>query len=384
MKILWLNCVTDKSFSHTELIEIPPLLQSMGDQIRVVIAGDGNIELPDFYITLPMPFGKLRAYRLLTALSLPYLCLKYKPDVLITDWMSAALTRSIVLLRRLGILHLKLVHDIRTVPVKEDRGKARRVYEGALDFARRHFDGVTTITEVLRDDVCSENGLPPAAIAVWSSGVNVHHFQPLSADDLRRDLGLEGKFIVFYHGSVNVNRGVIELAEAVQHLVDIPDLRIMIVGGGDQWDTLRSIVREKRLDQVMLKPGIPYAQIPAWIALADLCVVPLPDHPWWRVSSPLKLMEYLAMGKPVLLTDMRAHHAVIPDNDAFYIAEATADAFAAGIRLAMKQRSRFADLGEKGRKRAESELTWQKQAEILRDYLEGIISGIISLRGIQS
>jgi len=382
MKILWVNSATTDSFSHTELIEIPPVFQRKGDEIRVLVAGRAAGQLPDYYVALPMLFGSFKAYRLIVTLILPWLCLKYRPDVILTDWISASLTRLIVLARSLGLFGGKLIHDVRTVPVKEDGGKSRAYYAKALSYARRHFDGITTITGPLRDEICSEFGLSPDHIAVWASGVDVAHFHPLENQDLRRELGLENKFVVFYHGAVNENRGIIELAEAIQYLGDLPDLRLLIVGAGNQWDKLEAAVAEKQLDKVILKPSVPYSQIPNWIALADLCVVPLPDHPWWRVSSPLKLMEYLAMGKPVLLTEMRAHRAIIPDDEgAFYVSEARPEVFAEGIRRALGQRDRFAGMGEWGRGKAKADLTWEKQAGILRDYMISVLEGKVLLKG---
>jgi glycosyltransferase involved in cell wall biosynthesis len=383
MKILWLNSIRDDSFSHTELIEIPPLLQERGDEIRVVVASTGaRTMLPDYYVTLPMPFGKLGAYRLLVTVLLPALCAKYRPDIILTDWMSATLVRLVVLFRYLGFVDCKFVHDVRTVPVKHDGGKGQRVYSAALTYARRHFDGVTTITPPLRELICRDYHFTPARVGVWTSGVDTNRFKPQETTELRRKLGLEDKFVVFYHGSVNENRGVTELARAFRYLQDNDDIRMLIVGGGNEWEQLRSIVKGENLDQVILEPSVPYTDVPAWIAVADLCAVPLPDHPWWRVSSPLKLMEYLAMGKPVLLTDNLAHRSVLPDDgEAYYVAEADPEAFAEGIHRAYSQRNRLEEISQSGRRRAETELTWEKQAEILHIYLGEVAKSSLPLRG---
>ena len=121
MKILWLNCVKDDSFSHTELIEIPPLLREKGAETLVLVASTAaRSRLPDFYVPLPMPFKKLMGYRLLMMALLPILFAKYRPDIILTDWMSATLVRLMVLLRSLGFVDCKFVHDVRTVPVKHD------------------------------------------------------------------------------------------------------------------------------------------------------------------------------------------------------------------------------------------------------------------------
>lgn len=380
MKILWVNSSSDKTFSNTRLFGIPPVLERMGDQNLVLISGQSGANLPAYFVPLPMPFGKLKIYRFLVSFILPFLCVKYKPDVVLTDWMSARLARLVVLLKSAGLLNCKLVHDVRTVPVKEDRGKSWRVYSGSIEYAKRHFDGLTTITEPLRDEMCVQFNIAPETVSVWSSGVDVAHFHPQDGSNLRRNEGLENKFVVFYHGAVNVNRGVLELAQAAEFLRDLPDLRIVVVGGGNEWNRMETLVDEKKLDQVILVPGVPYAEIPRWIAMANLCVVPLPDHPWWRVSSPLKLMEYLAMGKPILLTEMPAHRVVIPsDDDAFYVPAATSEELAGGIRTALNRRDRFVEMGERGRKKAVADLTWDKQASLLRQYLQSVMEGKIGI-----
>ena len=339
MKILWVNSGLGKTFSNTRLYGIPPALNSMGDENKILIAGKAQTALPKEFVPLPVPGGRLGAYRLLVTLLLPLLCLKYRPDIILTDWMSATLTRGVVLFRRLGLLGCKLVHDVRTVPVKEDGGKSLRVFESSIGYAKANFQGLTTITETLRDEIHARFKIDPGEIAVWTSGVDPDHFQPRDSSQLRRELGLEDKFVVFYHGSVNQNRGVVELALSAQYLRDREDVRILILGGGNEWDRLQQIVKDHQLDRVILKPGVPYDQIPDWIACADLCVVPLPDHPWWRVSSPLKLMEYLAMGKPVLLTEMQAHRAVVSsDEDAFYVSGNDPQTLADGIRRAVENR----------------------------------------------
>jgi len=381
MKILWVNSGLGRTLSNTRLFGMPPALRELGDESIVLIGGRAEGALPDYFRPLPVPFGRLRLYRLLLALLLPYLCLKYRPDVILTDWMSAELTRLAVFFRRLGFLKCKFVHDVRTVPVKEDGGKSWRVYAGSLEYARAHFDGVTTITELLRDEITATFGIPAQAMAVWTSGVDIEHFRPRDAAELRHRLGLEGKFVAFYHGNVQQNRGVAELVEAMDLLRDLPEVYLLVVGGGHEWPILERIKQEKRLDRVILQPGVPYSEMPEWITVADLCIVPLPDHPWWRVSSPLKLMEYLALGKPVLLTEMPAHRAVIPSNeDAFYVPRCDPRDFAEGLRRALRERHRFAEMGQRGRDHAASKLTWKCQAVVLKKYLERVLAEVISLR----
>ncbi len=381
MRILWVNSSTTETNSNTRLFGIPPIFEEMGHTSSCLVAGRPSAALPEYFITLPMLFGRFGLYRFLATVALPFLCMKHRPDVIITDWMSAVLTRFVVILKKIGFLKVKLIHDVRTVPVKDDGGKSYSVYTKSLKYAKANFDGITTITKPLREKICAEFDYFPDQIAIWTSGVDTNHFQPRDASELRQELNLNGKFVVFYHGSVNQNRGVVRLAEAAEYLRNYPEVRILIVGSGNQWNRLQSVIKRKNLDQVILKQTVPYAEIPRWISLADLCVVPLPDHPWWRVSSPLKLMEYLSMGKPVLLTEMIAHRAIIPSgDDAFYVEDASPKAFAEGIKRAIKAKDKLKQMGEWGRRKADSELTWRDQASVLINYIYAVLEGKVNIR----
>jgi glycosyltransferase involved in cell wall biosynthesis len=64
----------------------------------------------------------------------------------------------------------------------------------------------------------------------------------------------------------------------------------------------------------MLINIVKHEQVADYISLADICVVLLPRLPWWEISSPLKLMEYLAMEKPIVLSDINAHQSIVTKN----------------------------------------------------------------------
>ena len=97
-------------------------------------------------------------------------------------------------------------------------------------------------------------------------------------------------------------------------------IKLFLLGSGDSFDKICEIIRTYNLqDTVKLHGWVDYDQVPEFISIADLCIVPLPDIDWWRVSSPLKLMEYIACGKNILLTDMVAHTNVIGRNGNYFL-----------------------------------------------------------------
>ncbi len=59
-------------------------------------------------------------------------------------------------------------------------------------------------------------------------------------------------------------------------------------------------------DQVQFRGFVPYEHVADEIAQADVCICPLPDRLEWNVSSPLKVFEYMACAKPMILTPIPA------------------------------------------------------------------------------
>jgi glycosyltransferase involved in cell wall biosynthesis len=64
-------------------------------------------------------------------------------------------------------------------------------------------------------------------------------------------------------------------------------------------------------DVIQLRGPVDYTEVPDYIAACDVGIVPLPDHEWFRYQCPIKLLEYLATGKPVIVSNIPANAWVV-------------------------------------------------------------------------
>jgi len=153
-------------------------------------------------------------------------------------------------------------------------------------------------------------GFPARRIVYVPNGVDRERFgaiDPRQVQDLRRRLGLEDKRVVAYVGSMSlVNHPVNLLLDA------FGDVRrqcgqavLLLVGGGEDYDGLRHQAAELGLGEAALFTGkVPPGEVPLYLALSDISVEPVYDDLAARARSPLKIVESLAVGTPVVSGDV--------------------------------------------------------------------------------
>ena len=261
---------------------------------------------------------------------------------------------------------LTLHFDIRTVPV-ELKG-----VKGALDyilfwriplfFAHIFIPSCSFITQYIRQFA----GFSDDIGCVWSSGVNTDFFNPEKYEVMPKK-----EFILFYHGVVTSNRGLRETISAVKLIKqNIPEIIFRVVGDGSDLLYLKKLTEKLDLkDNIDFRGFAKHIMIPKFISETDVCICPLPDIPWWRVSSPLKVLEYSAMGKTCILTEIQPHLNLMQNMDGgvYWAGKGSPEEIAIVIKQAYRDKNRLPDSGQMLRKLAE-ENTWKKQAVILNNY----------------
>lgn len=376
MRILWVSTKEKNSVGHTEHFGLSESLMKMGHEVTVILASEQKEGTQGYIQFVRRRFKRLVLLKLQLAFQLLWWNISKKPDAIIIEWQSAFVAGILVILAKLNLCRNNLIHDIRTIPIPPKNPHAEKIFTLCLNISKKYFLGITTITQALKDKICSQNNIPPAKVGVWSSGVDLCLFYPRSGATKKKALGLEGKFIVFYHGSVGHRRGVVEVVEAFRKLKDKNDkILFFILGSGTEISTICELKESEKLDNVYIHPPVDYREVPDFIAMGDVCVVPLPDEECWRVSSPLKVMEYLAMGKPMILTDIKAHREIVKSSDdAYFIPNIKPETLVTAIETAYRSPTDLSRMGLVGLRNARDNCSWDIQAEKLIDYLDRIRS----------
>ncbi len=295
-----------------------------------------------------------------------------RPDVVMTHPITAIFLLPVMLMTRILKLKIKFILDVRTLPIRfknlNDTIKNSLV-SFSIWLGKHFFHGVTVITPSLQRILCERFHLDPGKTGIWMSGVNADVFSPQNEPIMRTGQ----KMTVMYHGALAENRGLLETIEAMFDIKSkISGVQLIILGKGFGYEKLVERVEQLDLREfVQFHDSVAYEKIPDHIARADIGIIPLPDELCWQVSSPLKLFEYLAMAKPVILSPIEAHTSVLDSCPAAIFLKSTSpEDISEGIKSAYARRDSFHQMGKKGREFILDHFTWDSQARNLETFIQ--------------
>jgi glycosyltransferase involved in cell wall biosynthesis len=373
MKFLLVRTDYIKTDNYTaDYIQLSHSLQKLGHQVTLIgVNNDKKNEFGNDIILLKMPFNKRTFLVLELTFLLPLYCIMKRIDVVIVSNRIIPATFLLLLIKKL--FSIKIIYDVRSIPVEE---KIPWDYKEACKVARRWFDGSTFITQGTKDYIEKSFNLKYDKYAIFTSAVNPVLFSPELNNHVPDNIKMltKDKIVIFYHGSISPNRGIYLILDAVNKIKkEFPQILFMSVSEANNLITEYCITKNYNLnDNLLLIDPVRYEQMAGYIKLADICIVPLLRIFWWEISSPLKLMEYLAMAKPIILSDIKAHQSVVPPNSKFalYFNPDISNDLEKKISEAITNIDNMKNNGFQGREIVLHNYTWDCQAAIVENFIK--------------
>jgi len=242
----------------------------------------------------------------------------------------------------------------------------------------READAVTTICEGLKRDIVAR-GIPEEKITVIPNAVDLERFSLEGAPDpeLAASLGLEGKVVLGFLGSFYAYEGLMLLVEALPGILErVPEVRLLLVGGGPQERALKERVAQLGLsDQVVFTGRVPHESVAGYYRLVDILVYPRLSMRLTDLVTPLKPLEAMAQGKLVLASDVGGHLELIKDgiNGRLFRAgdrESLEEAVAGLVR----ERDHWQKFRDSGRRFVEEERNWPRSVGRYRRVYTRVLS----------
>jgi PEP-CTERM/exosortase A-associated glycosyltransferase len=273
--------------------------------------------------------------------------------------------------RRLGI---PVVYEIRAFweDAAVDHGSTR---EGSLRYkltraletwAVRNADAVTVICEGLRGDLVAR-GIDPARITVIPNAVDIDQFAVGGKPDpeLKLKLGLGGSRVLGFIGSFYAYEGLDLLIAALPVILrQMPDVKILLVGGGPQDAALKQQVMALDLmDRVIFTGRVPHAEVNRYYDLIDVLVYPRHPMRLTNLVTPLKPLEAMAQGRLMVASDVGGHKELIRDGKTGVLFHAgNAGDLASKVVGLLKYEQGWDALKKNGRQFVEAERNWTASA----------------------
>lgn len=308
MKILYHHRTASKDGQAVHIEEMIAAMRGLGHEVHVVgpqLGGDGEMggkvgwvhKLKNALPKAVYEFLEL-TYSVLAYRRLKLVAEEFKPDF-IYERYNLYLLSGVILKRRLGIpLLLEVNSPLVYERAKHSGGLAlQRLARWAEGTVWRNANYVLPVTEVLAGYV-KAYGVPADRIMVIPNGINEAHFASAPATELaKRQLGLAEKLVLGFTGFVREWHGVDRVIRWMATADAPANVFLLIVGDGPMRQELEALAQTLGIAQQIRFTGVvDRSKVPEHVAAFDIALQPAVT----AYASPLKMMEYLALGKAII------------------------------------------------------------------------------------
>jgi glycosyltransferase involved in cell wall biosynthesis len=145
-------------------------------------------------------------------------------------------------------------------------------------------------------------GVPANKVTYIPYGTDVDMFNPsIDGSSIRKELGLEDKFVVLYAGALGQANDIDTLLRAAERLKQEEDVSFVLFGDGKERARLESEAKNRNLHNVIFAGTRPKRDMPLIVASADACLAILQDIPAFRTTYPNKVFDYMAAGRASII-----------------------------------------------------------------------------------
>jgi PEP-CTERM/exosortase A-associated glycosyltransferase len=229
--------------------------------------------------------------------------------------------------------------------------------------ALRRAHHVFTICEGLRSDIVAR-GIATAKVTVIPNAVDIEAFESGDPPDaaLKAELGLQEGSVIGFIGSFYAYEGLDLLLDALPGiLVQRPDVRVLLVGGGPQDAALKAqALRLGVADKVVFAGRVPHEQVQRYYDLVDVLAYPRHSMRLTELVTPLKPLEAMAQGRVLVASDVGGHTEMIHhgENGMLFKAGSAAGLTNSVLDLLAAQ-DRWPAMRRAGRQFVESQRNWK-------------------------
>jgi glycogen synthase len=249
-----------------------------------------------------------------------------------------------------------------------DRGKikhnslrykvSQRLEQSALEHAAR----IVTISAALKDDLICR-GIPESKIFEVPNGVDTDHFRPREPDtELIAKYGLADKTVIGFIGSFYFYEGLEFLIDAVLLLLkQRRDIKVLLAGEGEAQAGLEARIPEELREHFIFTGNVAHSDVRRYYSVMDILVYPRVRSRLTELTTPLKPLEAMAMGRVVVGSDAGGIRELVKDGlNGFLVGARNPESIAACLAKLAGDLTIRQTIGERARAFVKREREWKK------------------------
>jgi len=225
-------------------------------------------------------------------------------------------------------------------------------------------------------DYTIEMGAKEKNVEYFPLGFDPQTFKPMAKDQhLAHKLGIsDNDKVILFVGTIYEFSGLENIIQNFETIKSkVKEIKFLIIGGGPNFEKIKSLVNKKKLkSDVILTNFKPQHEIPKFISLADVCINSFEINKITDRIIPIKIIEYLACGKPVLSTPLKGTIDLLPKED-FGIIYSPYDSFVENLSELLTNTEKLEELGNKGLDYVIKNHDWNILAESLLKKFENLV-----------
>ena len=230
----------------------------------------------------------------------------------------------------------------------------------------RYSDFFITCSKPLRNNLL-RRGIDKLKVEVIRNGVDTKLFAP-------QEISSNGsKFVVTYGGAFQRWQGIENLIAAATSITD-PSVSFKIIGFRKKDSVLKTKIERMLTGKAELINSLSQIELVQQLRLSDILLIPRSRHRVTQLAFPTKFAEYIATGKPVIVTDVDETADFVRKYNCGFVCEPSAKSIAKAIIKAKQTPTEdLLEMGRNGRKLAESQFDWRIIGKQYFEFLQRIL-----------